>query len=164
MQKRTNQVYLALGSNLGDRRANLKHALEELSSKIKNMVTSPIYETEPWGVKEQPMFLNICIGGVTSLSPKALLKFINGIEQRLRKNVQIKWGPTEVDVDIIFYNQQIVHSPELVIPQLHLAERAFVLVPLADIAPDFVHPELKYNVKQMLLGVDTSTIRAYQEN
>src|SRR3989344_7192667 len=100
MRKVTNNVYIALGSNLGDRRAYLETALKLLATKLKDMVVSPIYETVPWGVKEQPMFLNLCVGGKTDLSADELLKFVKGIEQKLNRSEQIKWGPREIDLDI----------------------------------------------------------------
>jgi 2-amino-4-hydroxy-6-hydroxymethyldihydropteridine diphosphokinase len=162
MRKQPIQIYLVLGSNLGDRLAHLKQAIGSLSSKINDMVVSPVYETTPWGVKEQPMFLNLCIGGFTRLSPKELLKFIKIVEQKLQRIEQFKWGPREIDIDILFYGHRVIHQTDLVIPHQHLADRAFALVPLADIAPDLIHPELKYSVKQMLLSVDTSTVKAYR--
>lgn len=161
MKSKLIEVYLALGSNLGDRLLFLDRAIELLGKKITDMQLSPVYETVPWGVKEQPMFLNLCLGGRTSLSANELLVFVKSIEKKLNRSVQIKWGPREIDIDILFYGHEIIHKPDLVIPHAYLSERAFALVPLADIAPDFVHPELKYTVEQLKQNVDTSTVQVF---
>jgi len=161
MKKQITQIYLALGSNLGDRGAFLDKGLKLLGSKVSDMVVSPIYQTLPWGVKEQPMFLNLCVGGTTNLAPTELLKFIKQIEKKLNRSPQIKWGPREIDIDILFYDDAIIHKPDLVIPHPYLEDRAFVLVPLADIAADYKHPIRKYSVEQLLQGVDASSVKPY---
>lgn len=162
MKTTQTQIYLALGSNLGNRGVHIDKALELLKPKIEGMVESPLYETEPWGVKEQPKFLNACVGGTTTLSADKLLDFVKSIEKLLNHSSQIKWGPREIDIDIIFYGQLVVHKADLVIPHPYVAERAFTLVPLADIAPGFVHPELKYSVAQLLQGVNVSGVKRYK--
>src|SRR3989344_1616926 len=162
MKNLSTQIYLALGSNLGNRSAHIEQALELLKPKIDEVVVSPLYETVPWGVKEQRMFLNVCVGGITKLSAEELLKFVKSVEVQLNRSAQIKWGPREIDIDILFYGDSVIHKPDLVIPHPYLAERAFTLVPLADIAPDLVHPELKYSVAQLLQGVDASGVKCYK--
>lgn len=162
MKRSSTQIYLALGSNLGNRKAHIEQALELLKPKIEEVIVSPLYETVPWGVKEQPMFLNSCVGSVTKLSADELLVFVKSIEKQLNRSLQIKWGPREIDIDILFYGESIIHKDDLVIPHPYLVERAFTLVPLADIAPDFVHPELKYSVAQLLQGVDRSGVKAFR--
>lgn len=120
---------------------------------------SPIYETAPWGKTDQPDFLNICLKGETSLEPAALLEACKTAEKKLGREPGERWGPRLIDIDIIFYGSHIDEGERLTIPHPRLAERAFVLAPLADLAPDFVHPVYGRTVGQMLAKVDSSTVQ-----
>lgn len=145
-------VYLGLGSNLEDRRQHLDMAIDFLKERIKIEQLSPIYDTAPVNLPGQPRFLNMVIRVSTRLSPSNLLFMAKGIEAKLGR-VPLD-TPRPIDIDILFYGDQIIDTPpSLVVPHPRLAERAFVLAPLADIAPDLVHPANKKTVKQMLESV-----------
>ncbi len=142
-------VYLGLGSNLGERKTNLDRAIDFLSERLKIEQVSPIYDTEPIGDKNQPRFLNMVLRVSTRLPADTLLFMVKGIEAKLGR-VPIG-SPRPIDIDILFYGDQIINkAPQLIVPHPRISERAFVLVPLADIAPDLVHPVSKKTVKQLL--------------
>jgi 2-amino-4-hydroxy-6-hydroxymethyldihydropteridine diphosphokinase len=144
------QIYLGLGSNMGDRWENLRRALYLLSQKIHINRVSPVYDTAPVGNTEQPRFLNIVCEAITSLPPLKLLVLVKGIEIEIGRKPDLPDSPRPIDIDILFYGDQIINTPKLVIPHDKLAERAFVLVPLADIAPKLVHPVKKKNIQKLL--------------
>ena len=143
-------VYLGLGSNQGDRQRNLDRALELLSQRLGEMQISSVYDTEPIGNVNQPRFLNMVCQTHTGLAPLELLTLVKGIELKLGRAPGKPNAPRPMDIDILFYGDQVVESPGLVIPHPKLTERAFVLVPLAEIAPDFVHPVSDKTVKELL--------------
>jgi 2-amino-4-hydroxy-6-hydroxymethyldihydropteridine diphosphokinase len=143
-------IYLGLGSNLNDRYANLRRALAELQEQIVITAVSPVFSTKPWGKANQPQFLNICIAATTSLSPHETLHFIKRIERKMGRLPSEKWGPRLIDIDILFYDSRVLADEELIIPHPHIAERAFVLAPLATIIPDFRHPQTGETVQEML--------------
>jgi 2-amino-4-hydroxy-6-hydroxymethyldihydropteridine diphosphokinase len=131
-------VYLALGSNLDDRLANLKQAITSLSPQMEVKAKSRVYETPPWGYADQPMFLNQVIKANTYLEFEPLLKHIKRLETALGRKPSFKNGPRLIDIDILFYDNLVMETPSLVIPHPRIHERGFVLLPLMDIAPDLV--------------------------
>jgi 2-amino-4-hydroxy-6-hydroxymethyldihydropteridine diphosphokinase len=154
-------VFLALGTNLGDRPANLRAAIAALPPSIVVRQSSPVYETPPWGFTDQPAFLNMAVKAETRLEPAALLATLKRIEQELGRAPTVRWGPRIIDMDILFYDDLVLETPEATIPHPRLHERAFVLIPLADIAPDLRHPVLGKTVAEMLAECDTSGIKQY---
>ncbi len=157
----TSKVYLALGTNLGDRLGNLRAAMAALPPQVTVMKKSPVYETQPWGVTDQPAFLNMVLKGKTSLAPVKLLKYLKDLETRLGRRPSVRYGPREIDIDILFYDEIIFHNPELTIPHPNLHERAFVLVPLTDVAAKLVHPAIGKTVRQLLAEVDITGVKRY---
>ena len=134
-------VYLGLGSNLGDRQYNLDRALEFLSQRLRLEKVSSLYDTEPIGNTNQPRFLNMVCQISTGLEPIALLTLVKGIENKLGRLPHHTSNESRpIDIDILFYGDQVVETSKLVIPHPRLTKRAFVLIPLAEIAPDLVHP------------------------
>lgn len=157
------QIYLALGSNLGDRLGNLKAARAALSPQVRLLAASPVYETPPWGYEDQPAFLNQVLEVETDLDPWELLVYFKQIEKQLGRQPSNRNGPRLIDLDILFYNERIIDMPGIAIPHPRLHERAFVLVPMADLAPDFRHPLMGKKVWQLLAQVDTTGIVRYPE-
>ncbi len=146
-------AYLGLGSNLRNRQDNLERALGFLSQRLRIEKVSSIYDTEPVGSINQPRFLNLVCQVRTSLAPTALLILGKSIESKLGRVSGRANAPRPIDIDILFYGDQIIDTPELVIPHPRLTERAFVLIPLAQIAPDLVHPVNGKTIKELLGGI-----------
>jgi len=157
-------VYIALGTNLGDRRANLRGALARFAPQVVVGAESHIYETAPWGYADQPAFLNMVVEAETSLEPDALLAFLKQIEQEMGREATFRNGPRLIDLDILFYDDLVLDSPPLVIPHPRLHERAFVLVPLADVAPDSLHPVLGETVLGLLMKIELGGIARFEGN
>ena len=154
-------IYLALGSNLGDRQSNLETAICHLSPDVRVKQLSSIYETPPWGFEDQPPFLNMVVMVETRLTPENLLKFIKNLEIDMGRKESFRNGPRLIDLDILFYGKLVSDKPGLVIPHPRLHERAFVLVPLVEITPDLIHPILKVTIRELLSRVDNRGIQQY---
>jgi len=144
-------IFLLIGGNSGDRLGQLKIASELITKEIGATVAkSKIYETAPWGKEDQPHFLNQAIKIETPFSPSELLIKVQGIEQKLGRTRVEKWGERLIDIDIIYFGNKIIDKSDLVIPHPHLTERKFVLIPLTEISPEFVHPVLQKSNAQLL--------------
>ncbi len=155
-------IYLSTGSNLGDRALNLHHAIADLAPKVEVLAQSSIYETEPWGYVDQPSFLNQVIKARTSLEPLDLLAFLKRLEVSIGRHETFRFGPRLIDLDILFYDNLVLDTPALTIPHPRIPERAFVLVPLAELAPDLCHPVYGKTIQELKSAVDVSSIELYQ--
>jgi 2-amino-4-hydroxy-6-hydroxymethyldihydropteridine diphosphokinase len=154
-------AYIALGTNLGDRSANLRAALEAFPPDVRVLAESHVYETPPWGYADQPAFLNMAVRAETDLEPEALLGYLKQLEAQLGREPSFRNGPRRIDLDILFYDDLVLDESSLSIPHPRLHERAFVLVPLADLAPDLRHPVLGQTVREMLATNDSAGISQY---
>ncbi len=148
------RVHLALGGNIGDRKANLRAALDRLAAGVGIDRQSAVYETAPMYVTDQPAFLNMAVSGLTTLAPMDLLAFLKDIESDLGRDLAgLRFGPRPIDIDILLYDGVTMADQTLEIPHPRMAERAFVLCPLADIAADAVHPVLGRSIGALVAEV-----------
>lgn len=156
----TGQVFLLLGSNLGDRPQVLAAAREAIAEQAGSITCqSAIYETAPWGITDQPAFLNQVLEITTSLLPEDLLRIILNIEHDLGRVRYERWGARVIDIDILYFGQTVMDSARLTLPHPRIQDRRFVLAPLAEIAPDFIHPVLQKTSSQLLEQCpDTSAV------
>lgn len=151
-------VYLALGSNVGNRAANLKAAISALPPQMEVKAKSRVYETPPWGYVNQEKFLNQVLKVQTYLLPEPLIKHLKRLEVALGRETTFQYGPRLIDMDILFFDDLVFESPTLTIPHPRLHDRGFVLMPLMDIAPDLVHPVKKQTISQLITFSDVSGI------
>jgi 2-amino-4-hydroxy-6-hydroxymethyldihydropteridine diphosphokinase len=153
-------VYLGLGANLGDRLANSRLALRRLQTLARLEEVSSLYETQPQGVTDQPLFLNAVCRVTTGLEPPALLRFLKNVEWEIgRRPGGQTWGPRPIDLDILIYDDRVLDTPDLKVPHPRLPERAFVLVPLCELAPELRHPQLGRTMKELLASVGEEGVR-----
>lgn len=157
----THTVYLALGSNLGERLENLKQAVASLSPQMVVKAKSHIYETPPWGFEDQPMFLNQAVKVQTYLDPEPLIKHIKRLEIALGRRESFQNGPRSIDIDILFYDDLVLDTLVLTLPHPRLHERGFVLLPMMDIAPDLVHPVTQRSIREMAASSNLSGITQF---
>lgn len=147
-------IYIGIGSNLGSREENCLEALRLISAKVGRITKrSSMHETEPWGVLEQPKFINMVVEAESGLEPPGLLRALKEIEDKIGREETYRWGPRIIDLDILFYDDLVIDTPELKIPHPLIHEREFILKPLSEITPDKVHPVLKKTVKELLAEV-----------
>jgi 2-amino-4-hydroxy-6-hydroxymethyldihydropteridine diphosphokinase len=158
-------VYLSLGSNLGDRAANLERAIDALPGiGVRVLRRSFVHETEPVDFLKQPWFLNCVVEAETQSAPRHLLEGLQTIEQRFGSRKLVPRGPRIIDLDIIFYGAEVVHQAGLEIPHPRMAERRFVLVPLNELSPEFRHPILQKTIAGLLsITKDRSEVRVWRE-
>ena len=158
-----NIVFLQLGSNLGDRELLLKDAILAIENRVGDIVNfSKVYESSPWRVEGQDNFLNQILKIKTTLLACEVLSIVLNIEEQLGRVRIEKWGERLIDIDIIFYNDSIIETPELCVPHKHLHERMFVLKPLHEIAPEMVHPKYNKTIDELLkICKDTELVKEY---
>jgi 2-amino-4-hydroxy-6-hydroxymethyldihydropteridine diphosphokinase len=156
-------IYLSLGANVGDREANLRAAIDELPhAGVEVTRVSSFYETEPVDLREQPWFLNCVVEVETHFDAAMLLRALREIETKMGSKKLVAKGPRLIDMDILLYGGDTIDTPELQVPHPRMHLRRFVLVPLAEIAPEALHPTLKSTVKQLLEETgDRSTVRRF---
>ena len=145
---------LGLGSNLGDREANLERGIRILGERLRLVKVSSVYETEPWGFAKQPAFLNCVVEGFSTVSPGGLLEILKETERMVGRWATFPGGPRVFDADLLFYGDRTVDLPHLKVPHPRIPERAFVLVPMAEIAADLVHPTLEVTVETLTARVE----------
>ena len=156
-----NIAFIGFGSNKGDRKKACSDAITALDvwSGCRVIKISSFYESEPWGYEEQGLFINCAAKIETGADAFTLLAFMQAIEQRLEKKKEFPWGPRTIDLDLLFFNQEIIDTPELKVPHPFLHQRRFVLEPLSEIEPSWMHPVLKQPVEKLLQQVsDTKKI------
>lgn len=142
-------VFLALGSNVGDSVDTIGRTIDALRKELRDITVAPVYISRAVGFTDQPDFYNTALRAGTDLSPEELLKFVKSLEKKLGRISRFRWGPREIDIDIIFYDDLVMESPTLTIPHPRFAERDFVLRPIVDIAPDFVDPVSKHTIAEL---------------
>lgn len=155
----THIIYLSLGTNLGKRPANLRQAISLLPPQMTVKAKSKVYETPPWGYTDQENFLNQVVKATTYLEPELLLKHIKRMEIAMGRKATFKYGPRLIDIDILFYDDEVLETPALTIPHPHLHERGFVLLPMMDIAPDLIHPVQKKSIRELVGFCDMGGIK-----
>jgi 2-amino-4-hydroxy-6-hydroxymethyldihydropteridine diphosphokinase len=146
-----NKVFLLIGGNMGDRLQNLHQAIDLLAAACGPVIQqSAVYETAAWGITDQAAFLNQALELTTHLTARELITTILSVEEQMGRRRMEKFGPRIIDIDILFFNDAIIHEPDLTIPHPQLQNRRFVLVPMVEIAPDLVHPVLHKTIDELL--------------
>ncbi|HIE03190.1 MAG TPA: 2-amino-4-hydroxy-6-hydroxymethyldihydropteridine diphosphokinase [Candidatus Latescibacteria bacterium] len=158
-------AYIGLGSNLGDRARYLREAIRRLKALpgTKLEAVSSFYDTAPVGVEDQPRFLNAVVKLCTELPPKRLLEGLLEIEKKLGRKRTRRWGPRTVDLDLLLYDDQVISEPELQVPHPRMHERSFVLVPLAELDPEVLHPALGRTARELLEGVGRGDVSPIEQ-
>ena len=153
---RGNNAFIGIGSNVGDKIRNCKRAIAEITQHEQNslIAQSSLYKTEPIGYTQQDWFINCAIEIETSLTAYELLHVLENIELSMGRKRSFKWGPRIIDLDILFFNEEIHQCEELTVPHPELEKRAFVLVPLCEIAGDYIHPVLKKSISQLMAQLE----------
>lgn len=168
MGKNTNckaTAFLLLGTNLGDRLMLLREARQELKTLDPLAEFSPIYSTAPWGVTDQPEFLNQAVRIRTELPPLDLLQYLKGIEQQLGRTSTERWTARVMDIDILFMDDVMIALPEVEVPHPRIRDRRFALAPLADLAPDFTDPVTGNTIRELLRNCpDPLTVKKFQDS
>jgi 2-amino-4-hydroxy-6-hydroxymethyldihydropteridine diphosphokinase len=154
-------IYLGLGSNMGDRKRHLQDAIDSFPPEVHCLLFSSVYETRPVGYTEQTSFLNQVVMAETKMTPLPLLDHLKFIESKLGRQPTFRFGPRSIDIDILFFDDLVQETPRLTIPHPRMHERSFVLVPLAEIAPGFIHPVLKKRIKDLSAEVGRSGVKFY---
>lgn len=155
------RVFISVGSNLGDRIANCRKAIELVGGRKDTTVVkkSSFYETEPWGKADQGPFINSVIEVITSLGPDDLLEALKSIEALMGRKPAERWGPRLIDLDIIFYGDRVIEKEGLTIPHPLAHLRSFVLIPLRELAPDFIHPALNTKISDLADAIPQSGVK-----
>ncbi|MCE1255701.1 MAG: 2-amino-4-hydroxy-6-hydroxymethyldihydropteridine diphosphokinase [Anaerolineae bacterium] len=156
------RIYLGLGSNLGNRLQNLKDAQNGLAAVCQVKRASAVYETAPWGFNDQPAFLNQVLEISSQLPPQDLLKVIKGLEANLGRTPTFRYGPRLIDIDILIYADLVLHAENLTIPHAMINQRAFVLVPLAELAGDMTLPGTTKTIAELMAAVDCSGVTRFE--
>lgn len=160
----TGRVYIGIGSNLGDRLENIMKAVGLVEGYMKITARSGIYETEPVGGIMQDMFLNCVIEVLTDIPPYELFDLLKLTEKELGRVKEVKWGPRLIDLDILTYNDEVVEEKNLTVPHREMHKRRFALIPLQEIAPDFIHPVLKKKIPEMLKDIKESRVELFKDS
>jgi 2-amino-4-hydroxy-6-hydroxymethyldihydropteridine diphosphokinase len=162
--KSYHRVLIGVGSNVGDRVETCCAAIEKLKRHpdIMEVKASPFFESDPVGVTSQPPFINLVIKMVTSQTPKELLRILKDLENELGRVYRYRWGPRELDLDILLYDDAVISTETLKIPHPEMHKRAFVLVPACEICPDWEHPLLKKSLKQLLSAIPGEGVSLYK--
>lgn len=144
------KIFLGLGSNLGNKEENINNAINELSKIIFNVKVAPLYISKAWGITDQPDFINTSVSGETDMKPVALLQFVKNVEEKVGRVETYRWGPREIDIDILLYGNQVYEDDTLQIPHAGLHERDTALVPLLELDAALIHPVLQKSMQQIL--------------
>jgi 2-amino-4-hydroxy-6-hydroxymethyldihydropteridine diphosphokinase len=156
-------IYLALGANVGDKKEHIGKAIDLLSESVTDISRAPLYETKAVGFTQQDNFLNTVIGGNTGLSPQSLLTFVKAIEKKIGRIYRFRWGPREIDIDILFYWDLIIKKNNLEIPHPRLQQRDFVLKPLCELDENIMHPAERKTVGELYRLLPKSELSVLQK-